>query len=288
MDWLRAERVADEQAGPVIRELHRVAPELSSIMIVGATCRDALHAACGASGRLRATDDLDLAIAVPRWDGYDALTASLRRAPGSTSGIRYVIADRIVDLMPFGEVEDPDGVVTPAPRRDPMSVFGFRDVWPTAREVRVGAGLTVRIPTIAGFVTLKLKAWADRSPYGEYKDGGDVAAAISWYQGSSAQDGAGPGVRDRLYSDDGHRHLLAVDFDEPLAVTRLLIDDAVSLLAPSRQAELGESWSSVDDNRLAANLSNPLLPGWPRSGSERLREHARAIRDVIEEECRSR
>jgi len=91
--------------------------ELASdqIMIVGAWCRDILHSAAGHRFPTTATRDLDLALALSTWDVYEALAASFVRV-GNTR-IRFRIATFDVDLVPFGAVEDPQGVVEP-PARD--------------------------------------------------------------------------------------------------------------------------------------------------------------------------
>jgi predicted nucleotidyltransferase len=75
------------------------------VMVVGAWCRDILHSALGHTFATTATRDLDLALALSSWDAYRALGAAFPRV-GDT-GIRFRIADADVDLLPFGEVEDP-------------------------------------------------------------------------------------------------------------------------------------------------------------------------------------
>lgn len=97
------------------------------MMIVGARCRDLLQSALGHDFSLRATTDIDLGLAIANWPAYDELTESLPAA-GET-GIRYRVADGYADLMPFGPVEDPPGTVTPASRKEPMSVWGFAEVF---------------------------------------------------------------------------------------------------------------------------------------------------------------
>jgi predicted nucleotidyltransferase len=40
-----------------------------------------------------------------------------------------------VDVMPFGEVEDPDGISSPAARREDLIVFGFHNVFERAAHL---------------------------------------------------------------------------------------------------------------------------------------------------------
>jgi len=81
------------------------------VMIVGAWCRDILHHALGHTFATTATRDLDLALALSSWDAYRSLTVAFPRV-GDT-GIRFRIADVDVDLLPFGNIEDPQGIVEP-------------------------------------------------------------------------------------------------------------------------------------------------------------------------------
>lgn len=263
---------------PVVSALAKLSPGLPDVMVVGATARDFLHTAAGHdSSRLRATDDLDIAIAVHGWDHFNAITNELKEVTGRNSTIRYRIAGVTVDIVPFGDqVESPDGVVAPTRRSDsPMSVFGFQDVWGAALQVQISNRLAVRVPTVAGYTVLKLKAWVDRSVDGQYKDGNDLATAMFWYQKD-------PDVERRLYdTDEGNKALEDSELDEPLAAVRLLISEARNLLSNERQLELASVWEGVGDGLLAEYLANPTLQGWPHSGDRRLASWTRAIRSVL-------
>ena len=241
LDLTRAERYLEEAVEPVVEALLAASYDGPlPVMIIGATCRDALHLAAGHTAVLRRTDDLDIALAVAGWKHFDAL-GCLGKATNASSGIRFSVAGVMVDLVPFGEpVESPDSTVVPDWRSgEPMSVFGFQDVWATAQELRLPSGHAIRLPTIAGYTVLKLKAWLDRVVGGDYRQPPDLACAMYWYQTFSDV----VGDQGRLYStDEGVAHLSAADFHEPDAAVRLLIDDALKLLAPERRAELRTIW----------------------------------------------
>jgi len=278
IDISRAQPLLDQIVGPVVSEIHAIEPGLPPVMVVGAVCRDVLHAAGGHQSPLRRTSDLDVAVAVNGWDHFRSLTAELGKVVGSSSLIRYRIAGRTVDVVPFGDpVESPDGVVEPGGKGDAMSVFGFQDVWDSAYDVGVSSGTPVRVPSIPGYAVLKLKAWLDRSVNGEHKDGGDLAAAMYWYQQDREL------VDQRIWGDAAGVALLdGSDFDEDEAAVRLLVADARALLARSRQDELAAVWRRLaTDERLADHLHNPLLPAWPRRGDDRLLSFARAVRQVV-------
>lgn len=268
--------LARSPAAEALRGLKNLCPELPPLMIVGATCRDSLHAGYRHGGRLRYSDDIDIAVAIDDWDHYQALISRLTPMEESTSGIRYRVGGMPVDLMPFGpKIEVPDGEVSPAPRGAPMSVFGFQDVWRDATLVDID-GIEARLPSAAGYAVLKLRAWLDRAPNGQYKDGPDIACALHWYANDAAVEG-------RIWNtDEGFRHFEEADFDVPIAIVRLLVADALDLLSPNRRAELIREWKAQrDDATLAANLHNTYLPGWPPQHHPTLLNYAQAIRQAM-------
>lgn len=243
----------EHAAGDVLGELWPLVDPTSDVMVVGAVCRDALHAALGMREQLTATGDLDLAFGVRGWGPYQALTSTLESVAGSGSNIRYRIAGTLVDLVPFGDVEEPVGEVRLPDDGDAMSVFGFQEVFAEASPLTLAGGAAVRLPTPAGYTALKLKAWLDRRTHHESKDGRDLGTAMSWYEQS-------PQVLDRLYvpahGDAAAAGVLeAAEFDPALGAVELLARDAMSVIGPARHAELRRLWKSVDDDLLATDLA---------------------------------
>ena len=244
-------------------------------MVVGAVCRDVLHLASGHTSSLRSTSDLDLALAVDSWSTYRRLTAQLQSVR-TASQIRYVVAGTAVDIIPFGDLEDPDGQVPTGTHAGPMNVLGFGDVWRAAAGVDLPGGSRVRVPTIAGYAALKLSAWASRSLVGELKDGPDLACAMFWYQRSA-------GVHDRLYDEAREAQvLIRAELDEPLAAVSLLVADALDCLTLPTRQDLRALWarSAGRVDLLATCLANTRLAGWPRRGP-RLVQYAEAIAGAV-------
>ncbi len=203
-------------------------------MLIGAVCRDILQSALGHDFPLRATADIDLGLAIANWAAYDEL-ASKFPAAGKT-GIRYQVAGMPADLMPFGAMENPPGTVTPTTRREPMSVWGFTEVFEAALPLPLPTAGIIRIPTVAGYAALKLAAWLDRSAYGEYKDASDIATIMYWYLKS-------PDVNTRLFDTDrGHDILLQEDYDDAAAAAYVLGADIVGVIGRRRLSELAERW----------------------------------------------
>lgn len=230
------------------------------VLIVGAACRDLLHAAFGHAFALRATTDTDVGIAVSDWTVSERIDARFRRI--GSNGIRYRIGGLPVDIMPFGGVEDPDGVSRPAARGENLVVFGFRDVHERAIRLTLPNGMTVRLPQPAGYTALKMRSWIDRSAYGEYRDANDLALAAFWYQESGE-------IRDRLFDTDaGFELLTEVGIDVDLAATRLLAFDAADQLTPRDRADLSHRWVEQSLDLLARYFTLPTTapraPGMAR------------------------
>ncbi len=210
----------------------------SDLMVLGAQCRDVLHDALGGHAfPLRATQDLDLAIAIANWEAYREIVTDLPASGGT--GIRYKVGEVLTDLVPFGPIEDPTGFVPDPPNRS-LSVWGgFQEVFDRGYHLSLPTVGAIRIPTVAGYTALKLVAWLDRSESGRYKDAPDIAAALYWYITSP------PAAKDRLYGDPPHHGFDILDkfeFDEDRALAYLLGEDVAATVGLERLAELAARW----------------------------------------------
>lgn len=224
------------------------------VMLVGAWCRNILHRALGHDFETTATRDLDLALALASWDAYRTLATSFPTV-GHTD-IRYRIAGFDVDLLPFGEIEDPEGIVEPPTREVPFSVWAFAEIFAASLPLALAPNLEVRVPTVAGFTAAKLGAWLDRSEYHETKDATDLALSLHWY--SENRD-----VQDRLYDTaDGNDILIAEQSDVQRAAANLLGVDVAGLIGPKRLSELLARWPG-DAALLTRSLQIRGASGWP-------------------------
>jgi predicted nucleotidyltransferase len=209
------------------------------VMVVGAWCRDILHSTLGHTFPTTATRDLDLALALSSWDAYRALAASFSQA-GNT-GIRFCIAGTDVDLLPFGSVEDPDGVVKPPSRGEELSVWAFEEIFASSLPLIITDTLSIRIPTVDGYAAAKLGAWLDRSKWHEAKDAADLALILYWYAESTL-------VHDTLYDTPAGNEILAAEgADLPLAAAHLLGTDVIATIGTHRRKELLARWPGNAD-----------------------------------------
>lgn len=250
---------------PVVGELtSRTGLEPGDILLVGAACRDVLHAALGHSFPARATTDVDLGIAVSDWKVSERIEALFARI--GSNGIRYRIAGVAVDIMPFGDVENPEGISRPGARGEDLVVFGFRDVYDRAIPLKLPNGQTIRLPQPAGYAALKMRSSIDRAEfYGHDKNAEDLALAAFWYQNA-------PEIQDRLYNTDaGFGILSELEMDTDLAAVRLLGMDAAAQLSPANRDDLIRRWGDQDLETLARDFT---LPVGARHRSDLARQHA--------------
>ncbi|MGN2636052.1 hypothetical protein ACTD5D_07635 [Nocardia takedensis] len=218
--------------------------DVTSIMLIGAHCRDLLHLAFGRNDHLRSTSDVDLALAVHGHTDYRRITSALPRS-GST-GIRYTVAEITVDLIPFGEIEDPAGTTSLPDRTETINVFGFREVFDRSIPLTLPSGSPIRLPSPAGYAALKLKAWCDRSVNGEYKDAADIATLCDWYQRDTD-------IRASLFESEPDRTdlLIRAGMDVDTATLFLLGQAISNVLGKDRTAELARAWAHTDRGILA-------------------------------------
>lgn len=225
----------------------------SSLMVVGAQCRDLLHVAFGHDSSLRATNDLDLAVAISGWGQYQALSESFPRS-GDTD-IRFSVAGIEVDFVPFGSIEDPAGTARMPGRREEFDVFAFDEVFVNATVLPLIGGAHIKLPTPQGYTALKLKAWCDRSKRHEYKDASDLAVACFWHM----QD---EWVIDELYdTEEGISLLVESGMSVDRAAVKLLGRRVATEIGVLRTVELRDAWQTTDAQLLAENLATSVVGG---------------------------
>ncbi|GAB2833021.1 hypothetical protein ACFQ0P_09715 [Microbacterium insulae] len=255
-------RLLDGIDAVVVTLRDQIGLDADTIILVGAACRDILHSALGHELQLRGTEDTDIGIALNDWQIYDLIDHTFTKS-GHT-GVRYLVDGFPVDIMPFGGIEEPEGIVTPHSRGEEMVVFGFDDVYARAGHLTLPSGNTIRIPSPAGYAALKFRAWIDRSRYGQDKDGKDLAAAVYWYLESAS-------VTERLWgTTEGNELLEEVGWDIELGAARVLGFDIRAQLSPPNLEDLIFRWNQLDLAPLGRALQ--LAPGanWPRNPERRL------------------
>jgi len=254
----------------IIREIANATSEMRlHYFLVGAMARDLLLTHVFNVKVIRATKDVDFAIAVASWDQYEALRARLLGnglfAPGPRDvahRIQYV-ADALaspVDLLPFGGVESPAAMIAwPPDMKVLMNVIGYEDALSSSIEIKLNESSNVQVASLPGLALLKLFAWADRGMENP-KDALDLATLFRTYPDA--------GNADRIYGE-ALGLLEQVGYDLELVGPRLLghdmrriarstsLDRALALLNDVRKSELlaihmAKELNHADDPLVAA------------------------------------
>ena len=159
---VRSDRPVDAVTIEVLRILDGELRHLECLyMVVGATARDILLLNVFGKPVMRATEDIDYAIAVESWDKFSAVKDQILRNPGFTEDSKIVhrlaykssaIATTIpIDIIPFGKVADPEGKIAWPPDADfAMTVVGFEEALNASIDVRVTDDLVVNVVSLAG------------------------------------------------------------------------------------------------------------------------------------------
>jgi predicted nucleotidyltransferase len=216
LTWL-AELIGDaRQAAPSVEWL-----------VVGALARD-LHLSYAHGIRVdRVTTDTDLALTIATWSEF-AQTRHALLASGTFVADRRVEhkllhrSGRALDVVPFGDVEDPSGSITwPPSGAVTMSVLGYREAFADSVTLQLPLKQHARIPTLAGSLILKFIAGSERHHIAPGKDAYDVRIMLTHYLDA--------GNLQHLY--EAHLNLVDADFDYSLASARVAGRDASTLLS---------------------------------------------------------
>jgi predicted nucleotidyltransferase len=232
----------------VIREIERItAVATGSLFVVGAQARDLIHKSLGFVGALRSTSDIDIAIGLKDWSGFEDIRNAVP-ATGHT-GMRFTIAGWPVDILPFGEVERGVGKVFPPGRDQEFDVFGMQEAYGSSDELILPYGRPARMPSPAGYAALKIKSWVDRSPRPDTRDARDFTVALHWYQES-------PVLVERLWYEQSEL-VLDSGSDQDLAAAAMLGIDIRTVLGGSRSIELAQLWDEASREKMAREMRDP-------------------------------
>ncbi|HEX9172006.1 MAG TPA: nucleotidyl transferase AbiEii/AbiGii toxin family protein [Telluria sp.] len=183
---------------------------------------------------MRATSDIDFAIAVSSWEEFARMKAELvatglfaasdspqRLIFGSGSGV-YPL-----DLVPFGGVERDGKIAWPPDCDFVMNITGYSDAHKSALDVEIEPGFQVKVVSFPAMVILKILAWNDQP--NRNKDVSDVLLILQNYSRT--------GQSDRLFADDFDL-LEKYHFDPDLAGAALLGRDSKREVAPETRAQV--------------------------------------------------
>lgn len=159
----------------VLAELSRLCTDLDlDYIVVGAAARDLAIHARQRTAPVRATEDIDIAVAVRRGEQFSELTARL--APTGRSQHRFEVLGVDVDVVPFGGIER-DRTIRFADDHL-LDVNGLQEAHLTSVRVRMPRGAEIRVASAPAQTALKVLAWRDRH-HTNPKDGLDLGVILT-------------------------------------------------------------------------------------------------------------
>ena len=223
----------DARLGFLAEVIRAIVPHANgmALLLVGAMARDLLLLYVHGIETVRATADLDIAIAVENWRQFEELRTRLIDAGG-------FVAERgnlhrlhygswgIVDLIPFGGVETSDRrIAWPPQGAQVMTVLGYREAARSALDVVLPGGTSIHVVSLPMLAAMKLVAWRERRDTAPGKDAADLWLLLTSYPNA--------GQQERLYDV---RLLDADDYDFATAGAWLLGIDAHEAMRQDEQA----------------------------------------------------
>ena len=154
--------------------------------VIGATARDIVIKQLTGNESRRKTRDLDIAIAIDRWDLFDEISFDLasfeefEKLPKVKQRFIYAGVYEL-DIVPFGDVaKDDKNIYWPPEELIAMSIKGFSEALKDAMTIRIDDEFDIKVASLSGLFLLKLNAWCDRSMTTS-KDADDMIYIIDSY-----------------------------------------------------------------------------------------------------------
>jgi len=220
------------------------------------------------------TKDVDLAVMIKGWEHYEQLKDALVATGDFTVDARNV--HRLVyqktlpvDVIPFGPIETPTGVITWPNQDTSMTVLGFQEIMDHSISIRIRNGLEIQVSPLAGLAVMKLIAWNERRGSDPEKDVADLALLLKHYVQA--------GNTDRLY-DERPDLLVAEEHDHDRAGARLLGHDMTELMSRQTRDEVLEILRSHTD---PDNNKDRLIIGLSRQFGDNGYETARTLLECL-------
>lgn len=196
-----------------------------SFYVIGATARDIIMALHGErSGR--ATLDLDIAVALSSWKGFEKVQLKLLKHPDiqkDHNQVQRFLYKKILrfDTIPFGEIKQKDDkVYWPPDETVAMSVLGFEETKHDTLVVKIDEEFEIEVASLRGIFLLKLFAWRDRNQL-HNRDADDIAFIIENYLAIN---------QERAATDHYEEVYLNSDFNFKSAGSRLLGIDVSGII----------------------------------------------------------
>ncbi len=119
-------------------------------------------------GEGRSTKDWDVAISIDSWEVYQELREFLTigdsprfKSTRNSHKFIHIETNIEVDIVPFGEIGEPDQEIIWSDSGNPMNVSGFAEALLHAKTTTIDE-LEIQVVDTPAFIVLKVFAWGDR------------------------------------------------------------------------------------------------------------------------------
>lgn len=263
---IRHDRI-DPAVLEAIRKIDGIARQHETeYFLAGATAREIMLRHVFGRPPGRRTLDVDLGIAVRDWDHFQRLKSALIQEAKFESHARklqrLIFPSEpavLVDLIPFGDIENSRRTIAWPPEEDfVMTVTGFSDGLESAVPVRLDENLVIPVVTLPILLVLKIFAWVDRKH--ENRDAPDIYTLLRQYGDA--------GNEDRLYGEEMSL-LETEEYDFELAGARLIARDACRTVSADTRKHLREI---LESDALMEELTNQIIIASGRNDPEQIRK----------------
>lgn len=171
-------------------------------MLVGAFARDIWFWHVHGVETERATEDVDISIELPNWQGFRDFVTGLREAgfrqpvPTHPEKLLDEETGQKLDVLPFGRLSDDGRAIVWPSDQSRWSILGFAESYQAAPFLALDADLPqgLRIVTLPAMVTLKLVSFYERLVDRKRKDGADISFTMTHYLAAGTQTRLAAGV----------------------------------------------------------------------------------------------
>ena len=257
----RSDKPLDRITLVVLKALHMIAAKhKASYFIIGATARDILMTHVFGIHAVRATRDVDFAIALEDWNQFDIIKKAFIdggdfQSVAGESHRLYFKQNEFgtaypLDLIPFGRIERAGNrIAWPPDMTVVMNVTGYAEALASALQIDVGDGLIANVVSIPALAVLKLLAWNERGLL-DNKDAQDIFYLLRHYHEA--------GNAERLYGE-AFSVLETCNYDIALAGAALLGYDANRIVEETtRQALFDVLGDPVKRDRLVIHMDRSI------------------------------
>lgn len=263
--------------GAVFAEIAAAARSLEiDPLIVGAFARDLHLQYAHRIAVVRQTADVDVALAVADWTGFQTLKKRLIDSGAFAASDRaaHALTHRAglpLDLVPFGNVERRDRTIAWPPDGEiVMNAFGFREASTTSVTAVFPGGTQMQVVSLPALALLKLVAWTARGRETGDRDAVDLFLVLKNFLRA--------GNEPRLWGEFS-AWVEEVDFDYEPAGGRMVGRDVRRMLDVTGFDRVRQWLAQQIEVDPPGRLPSAMRPGDPEAARRLLEEMLRGLEE---------